>query len=108
MVTYFYIDEAFESFLNALPKSIKNNKKLKKDLGILKTDIKSKIEQPKKPKKAEIEEPMPGVYYHSRDKKWMAQIMIHGNRHYLGSYKTLVEANAARKGADKLYIKLTY
>jgi hypothetical protein len=43
-----------------------------------------------------------GVYMHPVNKRWVAQIGINGKAVYIGSYRTLDEARAARFAADKV------
>ena len=36
-----------------------------------------------------------GVHWHSRDKRWIAQLGAYGKRHHLGTFRTAEEAHAA-------------
>ena len=45
----------------------------------------------------------PGVYWHKRDSKWVAQITHNYKLIHLGYFSILEEAIAARKAAEKLY-----
>lgn len=42
-----------------------------------------------------------GVCWVNRDKRWLAQIKIYGKRKYLGEYKNIDDAIAARKKAEE-------
>jgi len=42
-----------------------------------------------------------GVHWHRRAGKWMAQIRVDGKKYYLGLFKTIEEAAAARKAAEE-------
>jgi hypothetical protein len=44
-----------------------------------------------------------GISYHSKAKKWMAQIMLSRKNNYLGLFNTKEEAIAARKKAETQY-----
>jgi HNH endonuclease/AP2 domain len=43
-----------------------------------------------------------GVYMHPTNRRWVAQIGVEGKAIYLGSYRTLDEAKAARFAADRV------
>ena len=43
-----------------------------------------------------------GVWIHKQTKKWCASIYINGKNKYIGSYKSLEEAEAAYKAAKKI------
>ena len=45
----------------------------------------------------------PGVCWHKRDSKWVAQIRHNKKHTHLGYFATIEEAIAARKAAEKLY-----
>jgi len=45
----------------------------------------------------------PGVSWHKRDSRWVAQIMHNQKQIHLGYFASLEEAIAARKAAEKLY-----
>lgn len=44
-----------------------------------------------------------GVYWHGREKKWRAQIVVNGHLKYLGSFQDLEEAVKSRKEAEEKY-----
>lgn len=44
-----------------------------------------------------------GVTWHKRDQRWQAHIEIDGNAKYLGQYKDLNDAIAARCAAERIY-----
>lgn len=46
-----------------------------------------------------------GVYWHTRDKKWCAQIGYNGKHIYLGRFENFDDAVAARKDAEEKYFK---
>ncbi len=41
-----------------------------------------------------------GVSWHSRDKRWAAEIKLNGKKHYLGSFTDINDAIAARKAEE--------
>ena len=41
-----------------------------------------------------------GVSWHKRDKKWVAEIKLHGKKHYLGYFNNINDAIAARKSEE--------
>ena len=45
----------------------------------------------------------PGVHWNKRDSKWQAQIRHNRKHFHLGLFKSLEEAVAARKAAEKIY-----
>jgi hypothetical protein len=45
-----------------------------------------------------------GVFYKAREHCYQARIIVDGQRHYLGSFKTVEEAIAARKAAEVMYL----
>ena len=44
-----------------------------------------------------------GVYYNTRERKWMAEIMVHQKKILLGGHKEKDNAISARQHAEKLY-----
>ena len=50
----------------------------------------------------------PGVCWHKRDSKWVAQIRHNYKRIHLGLFENLEEALSARKAAEKFYWADTY
>ena len=46
---------------------------------------------------------IPGVVWHKRNNKWIAQIQINGKQKYLGSFKSKEEAAEARRQAEIEY-----
>ena len=45
----------------------------------------------------------PGVYWHKRDFKWVAQIRHNYKQIFLGCFTTIEDAVSARKAAEKIY-----
>lgn len=59
-------------------------------------NARNRIKSPKSDQKS----PYMGVTWHSRDKKFQAQIRYEGRTIYLGSFQNVEEANAARMEAE--------
>ena len=54
--------------------------------------------------KGNISECFPGVYFHKRDKRWEASMIINKKKHYFGRFDTFDEAvNAKRHGEIELF-----
>ena len=41
-----------------------------------------------------------GISWHKRDQKWVAEIKLHGKKHYLGGFNNINDAIAARKSEE--------
>lgn len=44
-----------------------------------------------------------GVYWHQGNKRWLAQIMVGNKQNYIGSFRNIEDAVAARKAAEHLH-----
>ena len=58
-------------------------------------------QDPPKPRKKQKRSGHPGIYWHSKRRRWVAQAVIGGTKRYLGATKELADAVELKNQAQK-------